>query len=110
MLVVDGRQVGEVLLQMRAELGVRIDLDQLLLAGRLLAVKVSHVLLRLGADLRAAAAHVVGAQHVLRRGPVRTNTLAQRGWGGKQWRRLTLRDGDDDGGAGDDDDDDDAAG
>lgn len=67
--MVDGGQVGEVLLEVRAELGVGVDLDQLLLAARLLAVKVGHVLLRLGADLGAAAAHVVGAQHVLHHGP-----------------------------------------
>lgn len=67
-LVVDGGQVGEVLLEVRAELSVGVDLDQLLLAARLLAVKVGHVLLRLGADLGAAAAHVVRAQHVLHHG------------------------------------------
>lgn len=50
-LMVDGGQVGQVLLQVRAELGVRVDLHQLLLAARLLAVEVGHVLLRLGADL-----------------------------------------------------------
>ena len=63
-LVVDGGQVGEVL-QVGAELGVRVDLDQLLLAARLLAVEVGHVLLRLGAHLGAAAAHVVRTQHVV---------------------------------------------
>ena len=67
-LVVDGGQVGQVLLEVGAELSVRVDLDQLLLAARLLAVEVGHVLLRLGADLRAAAAHVVSAQHVLHHG------------------------------------------
>lgn len=46
-----------------------VDLHQLLLAARLLAVKVGHVLLRLGADLGAAAAHVVGAEHVLHHRP-----------------------------------------
>lgn len=66
--MVDGGQVGEVLLEVRAELSVGVDLDQLLLAARLLAVKVGHVLLRLGADLRAAAAHVVRTQHVLHHG------------------------------------------
>lgn len=64
-LMVNGGQVWEVLLEVRAELGVGVDLDQLLLAARLLAVEIRHVLLRLGADLRTAAAHVVGAQHVL---------------------------------------------
>ncbi len=53
---------------MGAELSMRVDLDQLLLTARLLAVKVGHVLLRLGADLGAAAAHVVSTQHVLHHG------------------------------------------
>lgn len=67
-LMVDGGQVGEVLLEVGAELSVRVDLDQLLLAARLLAIEVGHVLLRLGADLGAAAAHVVSTQHVLHHG------------------------------------------
>lgn len=67
-LMVDGGQVGEVLLEVGAEFGVWIDLDQLLLAARLLPVKVGHVLLGLGADLGAAAANVVSTQHVLHHG------------------------------------------
>lgn len=70
-LMVDGGQVGEVLLEVGAELSVGVDLDQLLLTARLLAVKVGHVLLRLGADLGAAAAHVVSTQHVLHHRPER---------------------------------------
>lgn len=63
--VVYGGQVGQVLLQVRAELSVRVDLDQLFLTSGLFSVKIRHVLLGFGADLGTAAAYVIGAQHVL---------------------------------------------
>lgn len=67
-LMIDGGQVGEVLLEVGAELSMGVDLDQLLLASWLLPVEVRHVFLWLGADLGAAAADVVSTQHVLHHG------------------------------------------
>lgn len=68
MLMVDGGKVGEVLLEVGAELSVGVDLDQFLLTARLLTIEVSHVLFRLCTDLGAAAAHIISTQHVLHHG------------------------------------------
>lgn len=46
-----------------------VDLNKLLLTARLLTIEVSHVFLRLGADLGAATADIISAQHVLHRWP-----------------------------------------
>lgn len=67
-LMIDGSQVWEVLLQVGAELSMGVNLYQLVLTARLLPIKVGHVLLRLGADLGAAAADIISTQHVLHHG------------------------------------------